>query len=250
MRRLFPGLAAAAVLLGGCVTAKVDYSLAGVRAAPGARFASMPVTLKIIDRRYADKKSVASFAHKQGTYNKGIEFPAGLSDYSEIFGTATAHGKQSPQDATRYYIAPDRLYWTPSGPMESLGEKLAEHLMGARVFASVAVDPPSTMAAAVPKGRGNVLVVTINRLLALKERRPGFDTFGFFGISALASSGEILMLAAEWTLLDGSGRELARGETAAEEKREGNCFRAKNKPFAMTNDAAKRLGEAMVRDLR
>lgn len=243
MRRLFLGMAAAAVLLGGCVTAKVDYSLAGVRAAPGARFASMPVTLKIIDRRYADKLSVASFAHKQGTYNMGIEFPADLRDYGEVFGSRSDR-------ETRYYIAPDRLYWTPSGPMESLGERLSEHLAGARIFASVAVEPPSTMAAAVPKGRGNVLAVTINRMLALKGRRPGFDTFGFLGISALASSDEILMLDAEWTLYDKAGKELAKGKTTAAEKSRGNCFRAKNRPFAMTNEAAKRLGEAMVRDLR
>lgn len=243
MRSLFLGMAAAAMLLGGCVTAKVDYSLAGVRAAPGARFASMPVTLKIIDRRYADKMSVASFAHKQGTYNTGIEFPADLRDYGEVFGS-------KDDRETRYYIAPDRLYWTPSGPMESLGERLAEHLMGARIFASVAVATPSTMAEAIPKGKGNVLAVTINRLLALKGRRPGFDTFGFFGISALASSDEIMMLDAEWTLYDKNGKELAKGKTTAAEKSRGNNFRARIKPFAMTNDAAKQLGEAMVRELR
>lgn len=233
-------IAVMALALAGCVTARVDYSLAGVRAVPNARFSKMPVTLKIIDRRYADKRSVASFIRSTGAYNEGLDFSPALSDYGAVFGGVAGEG--------RYYIAPDRLYWTPSGPIADLGTHLGEHLSRAGVFASVAVAEPSTADAG--GGRGAVLKLFVKRLVALKGRRPGPDTFGFFGISALFSSREIISCEFEWTLQDASGRELAGGRREIREDTTGSSFRAKNRPFALQNEAARMIGETLVRNLR
>lgn len=240
----------AALALAGCVTAKVDYSLADVRAAQGARFGRMPVTLKIIDRRYADKNSVSSHAHAEGAYNQGVEFPLGLNDYKEVFKQPAGPRQKPLGEATRWYIAPDRLYWTPSGPIADLGARLGEHLEKAGCFARVNVAPPSIVDAGGGAARGATLKITINRLLALKERRPGMDTFGFFGLSALASSREIMSLDAEWTLSDNTGKEFARGKASVTEGGTGSCWRAKNKPFKLTNTAARRLGDALAAELK
>lgn len=233
-------LLAAIAAFSGCVTARVDYSLAGVRAVPNARFSKMPVTLKIIDRRYADKRSVASFIRSKGAYNEGLDFSPTLSDYRAVFGGAA--------DGARYYIAPDRLYWTPSGPMADLGTRLGEHLTCAGLFASVTVAQPSIADAGGE--RGAVLKLFVKRLVALKGRRPGPDTFGFLGTSALFSSREIISCEIEWTLLDAAGRELASGRREIREDTTGSSFRAKNKPFALQNAAARMIGETLVRNLR
>lgn len=231
-------------VLAGCVTAKVDYGLGRVKASQNSKFANMPVTLKIIDKRYADKQTVSSYAHKKGSYNRGLVFPVTLKDYNEIFGNRAEKAEDG------WYIAPDRLYWTPSGPVESMGARLGEHLKKARNFATVTVAPPATADVGWRAQSGVTLTLTLERLIALKERRAGVDTFGFFGISAIADSAEIIAACAEWRLEDVNGMEITKGKIDFCERTRGNSWRAKNKPFALVNRVAQRMGDELVSKCR
>lgn len=240
-------IAVALVALAGCVTAHIDYGLGDVRPVGRGRFQGLAVTLALEDGRYASKKTVGSYAHKKGVYNEGLAFPAELDDYSEVFCPTTARGVQKPAGAnTLWYIAPDRLYWKPAGPMDDLRERLAEHLRKAGVFAKVDL-PPAAGGRIDGKAR---LEVALKRFVSLKERRPGIDTFGFLGVSALARSREIVSVKADWRLVDASGRTLDGGKIEFTESDDGSCWRAKNKPFALNNRAARALGAALVKALR
>ena len=248
--RIAMGCALAMLALAGCVTAHIDYPLNDVK--PHGR-PGVAVSLELKDERYSDKHSVATFAHKTGTYNQGVEFTRNLRDYAEVFGGAGT--------AESWYIAPDRLYWRPSGPMEDLRDRLAEHLKRAGVlkdaFRAGMRDPAGDGGVQNPetrgvqnRGSGATLRVALKRFVALKARRPGVDTFGFFGVSAVARSREIVAVKAEWTLLDSAGRTLDNGIVEFVEDGDGSCWRAKNKPFVLNNRAARRLGDELVKALR
>lgn len=235
----------ATAILAGCVSERIDYSLAQVRTEPAGRGLPKTATLKIVDLRYAEKQSIATYTHKAGSYNSGLEIPRYLADYGEILGKCGA------KPDARWYIAPDRLYWVSSGPIESLGEMIGRHLERAGRFAAVKVEPPSTFAGAADTvGKDARLVITIRRFLALKERRPGPDTFGFLGLSALSSSIEVTAIDAEWRLTDHSGREIRHGSMSRVINTAGSSFRAKNKPFKQLNAAAEVLGRAIAESLR
>lgn len=241
MKRLAAALIALAlVVLAGCVTAHIDYGLGDVRPVGRGRFQGLAVALELKDGRYAGKNTVGGYAHQKGTYNQGVAFPSRLDDYGEVFGPSGAGGE------TTWYTAPDRLYWKPAGPVDDLRERLAEHLRKAGVFAAVTV---KKTASGQQQGSAR-LEVTVKRFVALKERRPGIDTFGFFGVSALARSREIVAVNADWQLVDASGRMLDSGVIEFTDDGEGSCWRAKNKPFALNNRAARALGDALVRALR
>ncbi|MBR4613679.1 MAG: hypothetical protein IKO40_13295 [Kiritimatiellae bacterium] len=238
--RIAIGCALAMLALAGCVTAHIDYPLNDVK--PHGR-PGVAVSLELKDERYSDKHSVATFAHKTGTYNQGVEFSRNLRDYAEVFGGAGT--------AESWYIAPDRLYWKPSGPMEDLRDRLAEHLRRAGVLKEGSGEwRTASGQQQADNSKGRTLRVALKRFVALKARRPGVDTFGFFGVSAVARSREIVAVKAEWTLLDPAGRTLDNGIVEFVEDGDGSCWRAKNKPFVLNNRAARRLGDELVKALR
>lgn len=242
MNRWFFAMALAAVLLGGCVTAHIDYSVQSHGRRGIGKFQGKAVALAIVDLRRADKASVSSYVLGQGAYNTKLTIPGDRNDYGQVFGN-TPRGESE----TTYYMAPDRLYWTPSGPMRDLSQQVARHLQDAGLFAAVTPLPPTTAPGAVPKDRP-VLRLTINRFLSLKERRPVADTIGFLGTSALASGKEIISVDAEWAVVE-AGKELASGKISFTQAETGNNFRAKNKPFRLANSAARRLTEELIRAL-
>lgn len=238
--RIAMGFALAMLALAGCVTAHIDYPLNDVK--PHGR-PGVAASLELKDERYSDKHSVATFAHKTGTYNQGVEFSRNLRDYAEVFGGAGT--------AESWYIAPDRLYWKPSGPMEDLRDRLSEHLRRAGVLKEANGEwRTASGQQQADNSKGRTLRVALKRFVALKARRPGVDTFGFFGVSAVARSREIVAVKAEWTLLDPAGRTLDNGVVAFVEDGDGSCWRAKNKPFVLNNRAARRLGDELVKALR
>ena len=223
----------AALLLTGCVTARIDYGLGNVRRVQRSSYAAATVSVsEFTDFRYVDKKSVSTHAHKEGVYNKGVSFNPQMSDYREVFRGIP----YNPEDS--YYIAPDRLYWTPSGPLDSMRDRLSEHLVASGVFR-----------AAAPAGaRADYeLRLGVRRLLALKGRNPVADGLGFFGISALFSSDEVVSADVEWTLVETrSGKNVASGKVAFRDIARHCNFRAKDKPFRLANAAAKRVGDEIV----
>lgn len=237
--RIAIGCALAMLALAGCVTAHIDYPLNDVK--PQGR-PGVAVSLELKDERFSDKHSVATFAHKTGTYNQGVEFTRSLRDYTEVFGRAGT--------ADSWYIAPDRLYWKPSGPMEDLRDRLSEHLRRAGVLKEGSGEwRTASGQQQADNSKGRTLRVALKRFVALKARRPGVDTFGFFGVSAVARSREIVAVKAEWTLLDPAGRTLDSGVVEFVEDGDGSCWRAKNKPFILNNRAARRLGDELVKAL-
>ena len=238
--RIAMGFVLAMLVLAGCVTAHIDYPLNDVK--PQGR-PGVAVSLELKDERYSDKHSVATFAHKTGTYNQGVEFSRNLRDYAEVFGGAGT--------AESWFIAPDRLYWKPSGPMEDLRDRLSEHLKRAGVLKEANGERRTASGQQqADNSKGRTLRVALKRFVALKARRPGVDTFGFFGVSAVARSREIVAVKAEWTLLDPAGRTLDNGIVEFVEDGDGSCWRAKNKPFVLNNRAARRLGDELVKALR
>ena len=226
----------AAILLSGCVTARIDYDLGGVPRVPRSSYAAATVSVaEFADFRYIDKKSVSTHAHKEGVYNKGVYFDPEMSDYREVFRGIP----YDPDDS--YYIAPDRLYWTPSGPLDSMRDRLAEHLVAAGVFR-----------AAAPAGaRADYeLRLSVRRLLVLKGRNPVADGLGFLCISALFSSDEVISVDIEWTLVETrGGKAVASGKVAFRDIARHCNFRAKDKPFRLANAAARRVGDEIVRSL-
>lgn len=237
----------AMLALAGCVTAHIDYPLGDVRPTGRGKYRAQVASLDLRDGRYADKTAVTAYAHKKGTYNQGVAFPKGLTDYAEVFGSRGAGGEAT------YYTAPDRLYWKPAGPMDDLRERLTEHLRRAGVLKEAihaGLRSPVGDGGVQNQVSGGTLEVTLKRFVALKERRSGIDTFGFFGISALARSREIMAVKADWRLLDASGRVLDGGTIEFTTDEDGSCWRAKNKPFALNNRAARMLGDALVKALR
>ena len=224
-----------ALLFAGCVNAHIDYGRSGVAPVRTSRFSSATVSVgRIVDLRFANRKTVSYQARKKGAYNKGVAFsPAEQIDYREVFAGIAYDPEAS------YYIAPDRLYWTPDGPLTELRVRLARHLWEAGVFrAASAADNASADYA---------LVLTAHRFLALKGRHPLADGIGFLGVSALYSSDEIYSVVFDWQLVDSKSKAIvASGRVDCRNSENHNNFRAKDKPFKIANAAACRLGNEIA----
>lgn len=220
-----------------CVNAHVNYGTSSVKTVLGSRFASETVAVeRISDARSDDRKSVSYHARKTGVYNKGVHFdPARQTDYRDVF-----KGIAYDPDSS-YYIAPDRLYWKPDGPLSELRERLALHLEQSGVFRAAFADGSPAR---------YKLELTANRFLSLKRRHPLADGIGFLGISALFSGDEIQVVDFDWKLTDvKSGKAVASGVVKFRDVEVHNNFRAKNRPFKLNNDAACRLGNELAAQL-
>ncbi len=240
-----------ALLLAGCKSAHVNYSLADVRPVAGSRFASQSLFVeKFKDSRYLDKKSVSFYVKESGMYGAhggrtitgNEEYTLGLrptpqmSDYRDIFrGVA-----YSPE--TSYYCAPDRLYWVANGPLTETREMLARHIAATRLFRSVTTSEGVDV--------NYVLKLDAKRFLSLKQRRPVIDVIDIFFTGFLFSSDEVISAVVDWSLVRKSdGRAVASGSARYATVEKGHCFSAKNKPFTLNNDAAEQIGKQIVRDL-
>ncbi len=236
--RVFFLLGIIAALLSGCVTAHIDYSLSDVRrhnASPYRRQSAQIPELN--DLRYDDKKSIAATAFNNGAYNRGIKFPKNTADYNEIFCGV----KEMSEGG--YYIAPDRLYWNPYGPLPDFRSRLAEHLVKADVFGEVIVADGKTPAQ-------YVLELNVKRFITLKERRPYVDGLGILGISALFSSDEIISGEIDWVLKEtGSGRVVKKDTAKVQDIQRHNSFRAKKRPFSLADDLAFQLATRIAEQL-
>ena len=238
MNRMFPavtlGIAIAAFT--GCKNAHINYSLDDVRPVMHSPFASASAEVAVIkDMRYASKKSVSTEAHKVGVYNHGVSFKPYMEGYDEVF-----RGLPYNEDIS-YYIAPDRLYWTPAGPLPEMRTRLANHLDSARIFGRVSANGSPA---------DYTLLVQMNRFMALKRRHPFADGLGFLGISALFSSDEIISVDADWTLVSTrTGQTAAAGKVVFRDVQNHTNFRAKDKPFKLANKAARTLGDRIVEGL-
>jgi hypothetical protein len=235
MHRIFHilSLVFAVTALAGCKNAHINYSLADVRPVVYSPFASSSVEVAVIkDLRYASKKSGSTEAHKTGVYNQGVSFKPYMEGYDEVF-----RGIPYDED-TSYYIAPDRLYWKPAGPLSDMRVRLAEHLDATRIFRK---------AAASGAPADYTLNVRMNRFMTLKRRHPIADGLGFLGISALFSSDEIISVDADWTLVSArTGETAAAGKVVFRDVQNHTNFRAKDKPFKLANVAARTLGDRIA----
>ena len=225
----------AALLLSGCVTARIDYSVGNVRPV-SSQFASSTVSVsRFQDMRYEDKRSVSTHATRLGAFNKGTQFTADMKGFDEVFA------KVKPTADDSYYVAPDRLYWKPDGPLPDMRVKLAEHLYKARVFRAAYVNDSK---------RDYRLDVRVNRFLSLKERHPFADGLGFLGISSLFSGNEIISAKVEWSLVETkTGAVVKSGIVDLSQVERHNNFRARFKPFKMNNAAARLVFDEIVKEL-
>ncbi len=239
-----------ALVLTGCKTAHVNYSLADVRPVSGSRFAGRSLFVeKFKDSRYIDRKSVSFYVKKAGQYGSydgesinGEMYTTGLrptpqmSDYREIFrGVA-----YSPK--TSYYCAPDRLYWVANGPLTETREMLASHIAATRLFGLVSISDGASA--------DYVLKLEAKRFLSLKERRPVIDLIDFFWTGYLFSSDEVISAVVDWSLVrQRDGKTVVSGTARAAMVEEHHCFSAKNKPFKLNCKAAEQIGGQIVRDL-
>lgn len=90
----------AALLLSGCVTARIDYSVGNVRPV-SSQFASSTVSVsRFQDMRYEDKRSVSTHATRLGAFNKGTQFTADMKGFDEVFA------KVKPTADDSFYVAP------------------------------------------------------------------------------------------------------------------------------------------------
>ncbi len=233
------------LVLTGCKTAHVNYSLAGVRPVLGSRFAKKSLFVeKFHDSRYKDKKSVSAYVQKNGMYGSydgdthttGLRPTPKMSDYREIFrGVA-----YSPK--TSYYCAPDRLYWVANGPLTETRDMLARHIAATRLFGSVTTTEDAVA--------DYCLKLDAKRFLSLKQRRPVVDVVDILFTGFLFSSDEVVSAVVDWSLIrKADGRVVVSGTARYDTVEKGHCFSAKNKPFALNNDAAEQIGKQIVRDL-
>ncbi len=235
---------AVAAAFSGCVTAHIDYSLAGVRPAPSGLSRQSLFVEKFKDSRYADKASVSSYVRKNGMYGayNGKEHTTGLrptpqmSDYRKIFKGVP----YSPE--TSYYCAPDRLYWVPNGPLTDMREMLAKHISATRIFGEVTTEQGARC--------DYVLKLEAKRFLSLKERRPVADVIDILWTGFLFSSDEVISAQVDWSLVrQADGKVVASGVADVGSVESHHCYSARNKPFKLNNKAAKRVGDQIVRSL-
>ena len=237
---------ALAAATGGCVTAHVEYSLAGVKPVPSSRFAGQTLFVeKFKDSRYVDKGSVSTYVHKFGMYGShsgnragethttGLRPTPQMSDYREIF-----RGVPYSPEAS-YYCAPDRLYWVPNGPLTETREMLAKHIGRARIFRDVTTEEGAKC--------DYMLKLEAKRFLSLKERRPVVDVVDILWTGFLFSSDEVFSARVEWSLVrvaDGKVVDSGTADASAVESR--HCYSARNKPFKLNCRAAEGIGSQIV----
>ena len=76
-----------ALVLTGCKTGHVSYSLDSVRPVPGSHFAQQSLYVeKFVDSRYKDRKSVSYYVHKSGSYGAHNSRGMGYSDKGHSTG--------------------------------------------------------------------------------------------------------------------------------------------------------------------
>lgn len=228
-------LALAGLLLTGCVTAHIDYSVSNVRPMRSQYAAATVAIPRFKDMRYESKRSVSTHATRKGAFNKGSQFHAGMKDFDEVFA------KVKPAADDSYYVAPDRLYWNPIGPLADMRVKLAEHLYKARIFKATYADDSV---------RDYRLDVTVDRFLSLKQRHPFADGLGFLGISSFFSGDEIISAKVSWSLVDSRTSAIVKSGTVnLNQVERHHNFRARFKPFKMNNQAARQVFEEIVKAL-
>ena len=239
-----------ALLLTGCKTGHVSYSLDSVRPVPGSHFAQQSLYVeKFVDSRYKDRKNVATYLHRTASYGAHnsrsysraehttmLKPTPEMSDYREIFYRVP----YSPD--TSYYWAPDRLYWVPNGPLTETREMLAKHIGAARIFRFVTTEDGFKA--------DYVLKLDAKRFLGLKERRPTLDLIDILWTGYLFSSDEIISANVEWSLVRQSdGKTIASGIAKYGDVGRHNSFAARDKPFKLHSKAAEQIGGQIVRDL-
>ena len=239
-----------ALVLTGCKTGHVNYSLDHVRPVPGSAFAAQTLYVeKFADMRYKDRQSVSYYLQKTGSYgahggrdltNKdhstGLRPTPKMNDYREIF-----RGVPYSPD-TSYYWAPDRLYWVPNGPLTETREMLAKHIAAARVFRSVTIEEGART--------DYVLKLEARRFLGLKERRPVLDFIDILFTGFLFTSDEVISARVPWSLVrQADGKTVASGVADFGDVGRHHCFGARDKPFALHSKAAEQIGGQIVRDL-
>lgn len=230
-------MAFALISLTGCYSAHVSYGLGNVKCAENkGPYSAKTLTVPEFENlRYKNKKSVATFANKNSVYNRGLEFKrANLSDYDDVF-------KGMKMDDLSFYSAPDRLYWTPSGPLADMRTILIKHIAKTDIFRTVSHDNDKS---------DYLLNVKVKELLGLKERNPVADGLGFLGISSLFSGYELSTSKVEWKLVRRSDGVIEKeGNVNFRNLERHNNFRAKNKPFKLIKNAAKATNEKIVQEL-
>ncbi len=239
-----------ALLLTGCKTGHVIYSLDDVRPVPGSRFANQSLFVeKFTDSRYQDRKNVATYLRRNASYGAhssrdytrkphsiGMRPTPEMSDYREIF-----RGVPYSPD-TSYYWAPDRLYWVPNGPLTETREMLAKHIQAAKIFGTVTTEQDTNA--------DYVLKLEAKRFLGLKERRPTLDLIDILWTGYLFSSDEIISAIVEWSLVRQSdGKAVASGVAKYGDVGRHHSFAAMDKPFKLQSKAAEQIGGQIVRDL-
>lgn len=238
------------LLLSGCKTGHVNYSLDNVRPMPGSSFANQTLFVeKFADSRYKDKKNVATYLHRSASYGShssrdytrnqhttGLRPTPEMSDYREIFRGVP----YSPE--TSYYWAPDRLYWVPNGPLTETREMLARHIGAKRIFRHVTI--------ADGAGADYVLKLDAKRFLGLKERRPTLDLIDILWTGYLFSSEEVVSAIVEWSLVrQRDGKVVASGMAKYGDVGRHHCFAARDKPFDLHCKAAEQIGGQIVGEL-
>ena len=244
---IFIGLA---LVLSGCKTGHVYYSVDNVKPVPGSAFAGQTLFVdKFVDSRYKDRKSVSYYIYKTGAYgahggrdftkrghSTGLRPTPEMSDYREIFRGVP----YSPK--TSYYWAPDRLYWVPNGPLTDTRAMLAMHLDAARVFRAVTTDEGYRT--------DYVLKLEAKRFIGLKERRPVLDFIDILWTGYLFSSDEVISARVEWSLVRQSdGKVVASGVADFGDVARHHCYGAREKPFDLHCTAAEQIGAQIVKDL-
>ncbi len=241
-----------ALLLSGCKTGHVNYSLSNVRPIPASHFAQQSLYVeKFVDSRYKDRNSVSYYVHKSGSYGAhntrgmgysdkdhttGLRPNPKMSDYREIFRGVP----YSPE--TSYYWAPDRLYWVPNGPLTETREMLAKHIAATRIFRLVTIQDGAKA--------DYVLKLDAKRFIGLKERRPTLDFIDILWTGYLFSSDEVISALVEWSLVRQSdGKVVASGVANFGDVGRHHSFAAKDKPFKLHSKAAEQIGGQIVRDI-
>ena len=239
-----------ALVLSGCKTGHVEYSLSDVRPVAGSSLARQSLYVeKFTDSRYTDRKSVSAYVRKSGSFGPhnsksyarqqhttGLRPTPEMSDYREIF-----RGVPYSPD-TSYYWAPDRLYWVPNGPLTETREMLAKHIGAARIFRTVTTEEDVKA--------DYVLKLDAKRFIGLKERRPVLDFIDILWTGYLFSSDEVISAIVEWSLVRQSdGKTVASGVAKFGDVGRHNSFAAQDKPFKLHCKAAEQIGGQIVNEL-